>query len=178
MKDLLTSDHRDVDAILASLFAAFERKDAEEVGRLLDYFWARLAAHIRAEDSHLFPAVLRAFGSRTEGEPTFELVESSILHLDNDHRFFNRELGAAVKELFDMREDGPENRTKRLDALRAKLEVVFSRLELHNREEEAGVYRWAKTLGEDEATSLNAKIHQELTNLPQRFRKAGNQRMR
>jgi hypothetical protein len=175
MKKILIEDHREVDAILRRLFAAFDKVDAEEVGRHVDFFWARLAMHIRAENTHLFPAVLRAFSERAGGVPPLESVEKSILSLDNDHNFFMRELGAAVRELFEMREDEAGEQAKKLAALREKIEALRRRLELHNRQEEENVYEWAETLGAAEITALNAKIQRELTNLPPRFQKAGSQ---
>lgn len=174
MKNLLINDHYEIDAILRRLFVAFDKEDAEEVRCHLDFFWARLAMHIRAENLHLFPAVLRTFRERTESAPPLQLVENSLRKLDDDHNFFMRELGAAVKELFDMRENALGEQTKRLASLREKIEAVYRRLEQHNEEEEKGVYQWAETLNSSEIQSLNAKIRHELTNLPPRFRKAGN----
>lgn len=173
VKDLLTADHQEVDSILKLLFAAFDNVDADGVRLHLDYFWARLAMHIRAEDVHLFPAVLRAFRGRNNSGPSMETVATSLLNLDNDHSFFMRELGAAVKLLFDLREDAPDEQARKLAALREKMDALCRRLELHNQQEEGGVYEWAETLGVQEITALSVKIRRELANLPPRFKKAG-----
>src|ERR1044072_5042640 len=61
--DILVNDHAEVDALLRGLWDAFEDGEAEEVLAKLDYLWARLAVHIRAEHLHLFPALLAAAGS-------------------------------------------------------------------------------------------------------------------
>ena len=60
MKDLLISDHLELDTILGQLFSALDKGAAGEVYQNLDFFWARLAMHIRAEHLHLFPAILKA----------------------------------------------------------------------------------------------------------------------
>src|ERR1044072_7340629 len=61
--DILVNDHAEVDALLRGLWDAFEGGEAEEVLAKLDYLWARLAVHIRAEHLHLFPALLAAAAS-------------------------------------------------------------------------------------------------------------------
>ena len=58
MKDLLTSDHAEIEEIENLLFAAFETGVAEQVFGKPDIFWTRLAMHIRAEHLHLFPAIM------------------------------------------------------------------------------------------------------------------------
>jgi iron-sulfur cluster repair protein YtfE (RIC family) len=173
MKDLLISDHLELDSLLEELFAAFDKGDAALVFQKLDFFWARLAMHIRAEHLHLFPAVLRAFRTRRQSEPPLEAVESSINNLHNDHDFFMRELGTAVKELFDMHESDPNEQAKRLAALREKIQAVRLRLERHNELEETGIYEWAEMLNAEEIPVLNAKIQRELGNLPPRFQSSG-----
>lgn len=170
MKELLTIDHQEVDAILGQLFAAFERKDLAEIRRHLDLFWARLAMHIRAENLHLFPAVLRAARELPESGLQPEVIERSILNLDDDHNFFMRELGSAVKELFDMGEVDPSDQAEELTALCERINALAARLERHNQQEEAGVYEWAESLSIEEITALDARIRRELTNLPPRFK--------
>jgi hypothetical protein len=67
MTDFLAGDHAEVDALFGGLSPAFASGGAREVFEKLDYLWARLAVHIRAEHLHLFPGMLAAFdGSRVE----------------------------------------------------------------------------------------------------------------
>lgn len=175
MKDLLTADHFELDALLDRLFSALDKGDAAEVHRHLDFFWARLAMHIRAENLHLFPAILRAARSRRQTEPETgipdsEFVEKTILNLDNDHSFFMRELGAAVKQVFDMRENNAQDAAEKFSSLREKFTALRRRLEAHNESEESFVYFWGEALNPAELPGLISKIQRELENLPPRFR--------
>ena len=60
MTDVLVDDHAEVDELLRGVMLAFDGGDVREVYPKLDYLWARLAVHIRAEHLHLFPALLSA----------------------------------------------------------------------------------------------------------------------
>jgi hypothetical protein len=174
MKELLTDDHLELDELFDRLFVAVDSGDVTEVHKHLDLFWARLAMHIRAENLHLFPSILRAArfevndGPATE-LPTLDLVEKTILDLDNDHSFFMRELGDAVKQVFEMRDNRADNGDD-LSSLRERFLILRGRLKLHNEVEESLVYLWGEDLSPTELPLLSSKIQKELENLPPRFR--------
>ena len=100
MTDILVGDHAEVDALLRGVMLAFDGGDAREVFSKLDYLWARLALHIRAEHLHLFPALLSAApaegAGHTSGTPTAREVKDSVEGLREDHDHFMRELAEAV----------------------------------------------------------------------------------
>ena len=176
MKDFLISDHLELDSLLQKLFAAFDDGDAAEIFQKLDFFWARLAIHIRAEHLHLFPAILR---SAQESEkksssgliPTFADVENSIRTLQDDHNFFMIELGEIVKQLSDLRENKQPDNNEKLSALREKIQAVYERLKKHNEVEESQVYFWTEILPPAEIPDLQSKIQKEIEHLPPRFAK-------
>jgi iron-sulfur cluster repair protein YtfE (RIC family) len=177
MKDFLTSDHLELDSLLQKLFAAFDDGDVSDVFKKLDFFWARLAMHIRAEHLHLFPAILKAVRkderiSSSGLMPTLEDVENSIRTLQNDHNFFMVELGETVKQMSDLRKNNPPDKAESLARLREKINVVRERLKTHNELEESQVYYWAEILSPAEIPALQAKIQREIENLPPRFAKA------
>src|SRR3712207_2351236 len=119
MTDILTHDHAEVDALLGELSQAFEGGRARGVFEKLDYLWARLAVHIRAEHLHLFPALLaaRAVG---QGEGTDDAlapgeVRMAVGRLREDHDFFMRELAGAVNDARALAaQDGPPDRERLL----------------------------------------------------------------
>lgn len=171
MEDLLTADHLELDTLFEQLFSALDKGDVAEIHQHLDFFWARLAIHIRAENLHLFPFILRAARNHRKAEmPTLEVVEHTILTLDNDHSFFMRELGAAVKEVFEMRQNIAQNTAKKISQLREKFTELRRRLQIHNALEESYAYRWAETFNPAEIDVLEPKIQRELENLPPRFK--------
>lgn len=175
MKDALTKDHVELDLILEQIFSAFEKGDAEEVYQNLDLFRARLSMHIRAEDLYLFPSILKAIRKHKKTEeidliPSLEIVQNSILHLHNDHNFFLRELGNAVKQLFEMRENKGQDHSEKLSALHDKIIALRQRLKFHNELEEGFAYLWAEMLNPAEIPVLKSKIQRELENLPVKFR--------
>jgi hemerythrin-like domain-containing protein len=174
MKDLLAADHVELDDVLDKLLAAFEKKDLAEIFQKLDFFWARLAMHIRAENLHLFPAILKALPN---GEPddlkiSPEFVRESLRLLEKDHNFFMRELGGAVKQMREMRANDWQNEDGKLFDLREKIRGLHERLQRHNDLEEREVYDWAEALAGSDAAVLRAKIQNELENLPPRFRRS------
>ena len=159
MKNLLESDHRELDELLDKVFAAFEAADAGLAFQILDFFWARLAMHIRAEHLHLFPAVARTFGAQ-------DVIEQ----LKDDHNFFIRELSGAVKEMRDLTENDQAGLSKRLFETREKIYVLSRRLEKHNRSEEAKIYNFVDKLPcPAERAEIEERIKSELNNLPPRF---------
>src|ERR687889_686435 len=101
MTDVLVDDHAEVDELLRGVMLAFDGGDVREVYTRLDYMWARLAVHIRAEHLHLFPALLSAAegaGPRS-GVPTGAGGRESVDILREDHDLFMRGLAAAVNEV-------------------------------------------------------------------------------
>jgi hemerythrin-like domain-containing protein len=173
MKALLAADHLELDFLLDELFAAFEKDAAAEVYQKLDFFWARLAMHIRAENLHLFPSILKAAQSAEANDlkAAPEFIRESIRQLENDHNFFMRELGGAIKQLFELRENNWRDEGGKLKELREKMTALRERLKSHNELEESDVYSWAETLAPAEVPDLRSKIKKELENLPPRFRK-------
>ena len=100
MTDILIDDHAEVGALFRALDSAFARSRPREVLEKLDYLWARLAVHIRAEHLHLFPALLAASkggeAGPAAGAPSPSEVREGIKRLREDHDFFMRELAGAV----------------------------------------------------------------------------------
>ena len=172
---LLAHDHSELDAALAGLVSALADGDAARSLERLDLFWARLAMHIRAENIHLFPALLRAADARRRSTPAADVPESKEIHkligqLRDDHDFFMIELAAAVKQLRALcSRDQPGG----LREVREKIDAVGRRLDAHNALEESRVYHWAALLLDPPAQiALNENIRRELENLPPRFRKS------
>ena len=173
MQELLTDDHLELDGLLDCLFLALGNGNAAEVSQHLDMFWARLAMHIRAENLHLFPSILRTARAGWQDRPGFsppalDLVEETIRNLDDDHSYFMRELGEAVKQVFAMK-NGLDDRETDFSTMSERLSELRRRLEKHNEVEESLVYPWGELLDADNLPSLGSKIQKELQNLPPRF---------
>ena len=175
--NLLAHDHSDLDGLLGELFAALDAGDVERADEKLDFFWARLAMHIRAEHLHLFPAILGAFESEKQTKessaPSFETAQKIINQLRDDHDFFMHELISAIKEMRDLRAKN-RDASKRLSQVRETITAVNRRLETHNELEESEVYQWIETLLDTpERAALNERMQREIDNLPPRFGKSG-----
>ena len=174
MTDLLVDDHAEVDTLFRDLWPEFDRGAARGVFERLDYLWARLAVHIRAEHLHLFPALLAASERRrregSDDAPTPEEVRVAVGRLREDHDFFMRELAGAVNAARDMAaQDGPPDR-ERLLHIRGRALAVAERLVEHNRMEEQQVYLWPDALlSGTELDTLRAGVRREIENLPPRF---------
>jgi hypothetical protein len=172
MIEILVRDHAEVDSLFGDLSRAFDLGDVREVFGKLDYLWAHLAVHIRAEHLHLFPALLAAAeqrGAGTGGAPTREVVGAAVERLRDDHDFFMRELAAAVNASRELasRAEPPEG--EQLLQIRNRVRAVAERLVEHNRVEEEQVYGWSEVLlpgGQGE--TLRAGMKRELENLPPR----------
>jgi hypothetical protein len=175
MSDLLTDDHAELGGLLGGLTAEFEGGDAGAALAKLDYVWARLAVHIRAEHLHLFPALLAAAAGGAErtaavGGLSPAEVRAAVERLREDHDFFMRELAACVNTLRDLSARAGDADAERLEAVRQKVLAVGERLGGHNRLEEDEVYRWpALLLGAAEGERLEAAMRRELENMPPRF---------
>jgi hypothetical protein len=168
---LLAHDHSALDLALTEVVSALADADAARSFDRLDYFWARLALHIRAENIHLFPALLRAIdvGDEKTSGPGAEEIEGLVARLREDHDFFMNELTTAVKKLRALSKAGQPEGIKNV---RENIDAVSRRLEMHNALEESKAYRWATLLlSPAEQTALNVSISRELDNVPPRFRK-------
>ena len=172
---LLAHDHSELDDALAGLLSALSDGDAARSLEGLDCFWARLAVHIRAENFHLFPALLCAIERRDEstspaGEPKTDEVQTLIARLRENHDFFMTELAAAVKQLRGLCKCAQPGG---IGEVREKIEAVSRRLEVHNALEGSQAYGWASVLLDPrEQVASHGKIRWELKNLPARFRKS------
>jgi hypothetical protein len=174
MTKLLVDDHGEVDALFRDLWREFDGGGARGVFERLDYLWARLAVHIRAEHLHLFPALLAASEGRRPEEagdaPATEEVRLAVERLREDHDFFMRELAGAVNAARELAgQDGPPD-LEQLRQIRGRAAAVGERLVEHNRLEEQLVYHWPEALlDRAELETLRAGILREIENLPPRF---------
>ena len=175
MTEFLAADHLEVDALFRDLAYAFDRGDAREVLAKLDYLWARLAIHIRAEHLHLFPALVAASAALNDGGaegvvPAPEEVGATVERLREDHNFFMRELAGAVGAARELTAGSNQTDRGRLLQLRDAVFAVAARLVEHNRVEEEYLYRWPEMLlGSAELDSLRERMKRELEGLPPRF---------
>lgn len=173
---LLAEDHAALGELLRALLTQLDEGDTAGAFAHLDLFWARLAMHIRAENLHLFPAILNALivDARKQKDATLSLegVREAIEHLRRDHDFFMHELARAVKTLRELlAAPGGKTETERLQGLQQIINAVSVRLEAHNRLEEEQVYRLPAILLESaEQSTLAAHMRREIENLPPRFR--------
>jgi hypothetical protein len=174
MTDILVNDHAEVDALLRGVTVAFDDGDAREVFPKLDYLWARLAVHIRAEHLHLFPALLSAASAEgaghTPGAPDAREVEADVRVLREDHDFFMRGLAEAVNDVRASAASEGAADAGLLPKVREKVRAVAARLAEHNRLEEGRVYLWKTTLlCENARAELRGRMKSEIENLPPRF---------
>lgn len=160
MDNLLDSDHRELDVLLDKVFAAFEAADAELTFQKLDFFWARLAMHIRAEHLHLFPAIVAVAPD----------TQDIIRQLKDDHNFFMRELSAVIKQLRDLSKKEEKDASSLLSKACERIRGVRHWLDAHNKLEETKVYIIIdRLLAPTEHAELYRRIKKELDNLPPRF---------
>jgi len=173
MNDILTGDHAEVDALFRDLWREFDRGDARGVFGKLDYLWARLAVHIRAEHLHLFPALLSAAaddGEGKEGVPAPGEVRGAVERLREDHDFFMRELAAAVNAARELVGQTDADAREPLRLIGERVRAVAGRLAEHNLVEERQVYLWPGSLLDEAARArLGREMKREIENLPPRF---------
>jgi len=177
MKDILVEDHAEMDDLLRRVRSALDRKDPEAAFSLLDLLWARLAVHIRAENTLLFPALERAhdrlsIARRPEARhgpahPPAPL----IAELREDHDFFMRELTRAVLALKQLCRTSSCAEAERVcDQVRRTLAAVEERLRRHNEREESGVYQLAhQWLDTAQMEKLRRRIADDLRRMPSRW---------
>lgn len=172
---LLAEDHEALDKLLSALLAALDEGDVATAFARLDLFWARLAMHIRGENLHLFPAILKAvdddLGEQRNKIPSPAGAREAIAQLRCDHDFFMHELAGAIKVMRDRRTIAGGDSASKIESVRQMITTLRNRLEAHNKLEEDMVYRLpAKLLEPEEQTALEVQIRDELKNLPPRFR--------
>ncbi len=172
---VLAEDHRELDEMLAMLFATLATSDAAAVLAQLDLFWARLAMHIRAENHYLFPVVIRELeGHASQNQEEAQRLSESreaIIKLREDHEFFMHQLAAVVNSVRELSKPADfANIPQTMRGVRELLSVVSSRLKSHNQIEEDLVYLLpAELLDQAQAVALEQGVRLELANLPPRF---------
>lgn len=175
MTDQLAHDHADLDKLLGELRTALDAGDIARSHARLDLFWARLGMHIRAEHLQLFPVILLAVGETREGDvgnsPSLSQAQNAIEELRRDHNFFMHELSRAIASMRDLLTITDQQvAAQELEEVRARIIAVSERLAVHNRLEEDQVYLWTGSLlSEAQQSELEARVHNELGNMPPRF---------
>jgi len=174
IENRLEEDHRSLDTLIAQLCDALEEYDVEGSFARLDFVWARLAVHIRAEHLCLFPALLdaaRRLSSSAQGVPRFDEVQGAINQLRHDHDFFMTELARGVNIMRGtMSSLNPDVVRECLRDVRAIVSTVKARLEEHNKLEEEQVYRWPAVLFDLSRQAQVAECaRHEIENMPPRF---------
>lgn len=172
IEELLAKDHKQLDKLLGAVRAALEGKNSIEAFETLDLFWARLAMHIRAENLHLFPAILeRVKGDDPESHGEYLLsreVQNAIGSLTSDHNFFMRQLSRAIKILRET--PLASDSLVELETVREIVSEVSERLTAHNELEETMIYQMPrKLLPREQQTELATLIQRELEKPPTRF---------
>ncbi|MBX3282862.1 MAG: hemerythrin domain-containing protein [Acidobacteria bacterium] len=164
--ELLETDHLELDALIGETEAAIEAADATKTFETLDYFWARLGMHIRAEHLRLFPAVREVAAASSD----LENIPEILTVLREDHDYFMTELARAIKALRLVFSFGNEGET--LVVVREILDGVVSRLKVHNEIEEHQIYTLTTDAALDPmaADELFLSIRGELERYPARFR--------
>lgn len=169
---LLDHDHKELDKILDSYFGALSQSNFERAYHYLDFLWARLGMHIRAEHVHLFPALLASFDvpeSAPAFGPTREEAQAAIAQLRKEHDSFINDIWAALKPMRAILADADASHDTTF--FREKIEEMNESLQAHNRREEAFMYRWVEgRLSPAQLADLHQKMQTELEKLPPRFR--------
>lgn len=174
VEKILEADHAQLDRLLERAFRAIDSADCRESYLALDYFWARLAMHIRAEHLRLFP-IIRAIAKRAadaNNHANSNDISELLDNLRHDHDFFMTELARAIKALRLVFSFGNEQET--LSTVRGLIDEVRNKLVAHNEVEENLVYPLiaAEYLSVEAMTDLKLLVKKELSNLPQRFRQS------
>ncbi|MFZ0751666.1 MAG: hemerythrin domain-containing protein, partial [Pyrinomonadaceae bacterium] len=131
VESLLEHDHESLDQVLNQLDEELAKPNVVRAFELLDFFWARLAVHIRGENLHLFPAIESAPTSLFTGKdgfPTRKEAQSVLARLRSDHDFFMKELAQIVKIMREsvasetMRPEEVKDVKQRITAIARRLE--------------------------------------------------------
>jgi hemerythrin-like domain-containing protein len=172
---LLAADHAELGELFRALLRSLDEGDSDATFARLDVLWARLAVHIRAENLHLFPAILRALETRPAGgradAARSEGLRDTIERLRRDHDTFVHELMCAVKTVRALR-DGREGvpAFDSLPGVRSRIAALRGPLERHNREEERVYPAASAVLDSAERNDVTERVRRELENLPPRLR--------
>nr|WP_275976233.1 hemerythrin domain-containing protein [Geothrix oryzisoli] len=147
----MAADHGEIDALFREARAAMDREARTEAHRAIDRIWMRLAVHIRAEHTALFPVLVEAWPD----------LAASLRGLREDHDVFMATLASAVNAL-----KGPD-----VDwaSVKASVETVRRRLIPHNALEEERIYPLAGQLEEGPRARLDEAVARELAALPGRY---------
>ncbi len=166
----LVHDHEVLSGILSEYERVFAEGNLPEAATLLDYFWARLALHIRAEHHVLFPRIYEK--AAASSSPPLKEVEAVFGTLRKDHDLFMTALAEAVTTLKALVQAPREPARKEILGRVAKyVESVKGRLDSHNILEEGKVYLWLDLgRGLGERAEVAGAIRKELENFPPRFR--------
>lgn len=152
----LEADHRELDVLYADAMLALRSGDRAASLARVDYFWARLAMHIRAEHLHLFPCVARAPGNG----PILEQLRA-------DHNIFMEDLANAMKLLRAAKDAEESDELDKAGTILARLGDLLAE---HNALEERSAYsQTGSNLSTTELDDLDRSIDKELSNLPHRF---------
>lgn len=162
----LENDHRELDILVEKTMAAIEAGDAAETFANLDFFWARLGVHIRAEHLRLFPVVREV----ARNSPDLENIPEILGVLREDHDYFMTELARAIKAMRLVFNFGNEVET--FANVRGLLQGVVERLKIHNDIEESQIYTLVDPdfLEPAAASELLSSVRAELDRCPNRFR--------
>jgi hypothetical protein len=173
VETILEADHAELDTLLERTFRAIDSADCREAYLALDFFWARLAMHIRAEHLRLFPAVREIVQRAPDAaRPVDDDIPEMLDQLRHDHDFFMTQLARAIKALRLVFHFGNEEAT--LPVVRDLVDQVRQTLIQHNELEENRIYTLIDDtfLAPDTMNELELSIKKELSNLPARFRDA------
>ncbi len=166
--EMLTRDHSEIDALDGQIMDLLTSGESEALYKAIDFFWARLAIHIRAEHLHLFPTITEALHLLDATEAA--AIKDKIEKLHEDHNFFMREMIGAIKTMRQIVDDPDSDELSRLGEVNERLENVRRRMIVHNKTEESEIYPLAdRLLVADAARMLRYKMKRELDNLPPRF---------
>lgn len=172
VESLLETDHESLARLFAELDTELAKPNIARAFELLDLFWARLAVHIRAENLHLFPALVNAPASLftgRDGLPTSEEAHELLSRLRGDHNFFMKELAQMMKTARELHAGQGEG-FKEAEELKQRLAGIMERLDSHNRLEEKRVYLWPSLLFDEKTVAtLSDRLQHELDNAPPRF---------
>jgi hypothetical protein len=175
LADLLENDHEEIAELLSRLQSLLREADIQLSFEVLDFFWARLAVHIRAEHVGLFPVIQRALLESVGGDdtdPKYVETQSAIRALRDDHNYFMDQLAGAMKTMRSLvlKEGSGESLAEQLEQVAGQIEAVSKRMDKHNEIEEEQIYLWpTQLLSAEDLELLTSELKNQLRNLPPRF---------
>jgi hypothetical protein len=169
----LNTEHQVMAELLKQLTGLLEKPDVLWAFEVLDFFWASLAVHIRAEHVCLFPAILNAPRDRfapADGAPSYTEAVAMVARLRSDHTEFMNDLAQAIKLMREILDHPDETDQARIDAVKEFIAHLTLRLGLHAELEEDRIYKWARILlMPPEFNELEKAVRHEIETLPGRF---------